>query len=794
MNKKIIVAKLPEKSVLAKMLNPIIFVVVCALAIIALNFMQDSKAKFDKAQSSPIIVVNDDETRDYAKSDSVWVIKKNDLGCRIKGSDSEKPFQKILNLIDTQNNYPNNDKNAQNNVSPENIKIRNEVVSDITNDIAYQEFKNPSELLSRLSEAVSAEKETKLKVLQSIYDRTLIDQSAADEQESKALIELDERVAAQTNPEDRTLPKYIDIFIKGNTDKIPYQRLNIDDLTLDAVLKELNKTGKVPPKKIDDIKTDVRNYYEAKKENKRRNAEEAKAKLNSVNDIFPPITKNIYDSKAWLSERTTPQANEAQIILDEKAPLNVVYTLFRYLFLAVIVFALLYIILIPVKRIFFMTEAGSVLNEKGKGSLEAVKSSSAAALLPLTNAIITTVTIITIGAAVIIAGEYAKSPGNKANNESNVDSEPTLITNKPKTSKPGKEFEAELKRNQLKIDEMTASINNLKKTVSDFNEQMADFPIAELKALPGKVDTIGTQVNNVQNTLNNPENPADNTTVMAHLSDVSGKIGNNIDNLPNSATTASNQPKTLFAAINAVSGNIGGQIDDKSLSDNLREVSNSLGTGKYTSEAKTNKNYPTIYGNLQTVHDTVGKFSPSDLESNNPAPKTLVEYAQKTYNDLGIAKTSAITTQKLSTETKTLVTEIKKLTADTILPSISKIDSNTTDLGRFIFGSSDGNIITQFKTLFSRERFQVTNFAVQELTKISGCNDSGSPVNLSAEIFPNNSPLCLLVKKDLPALTNREKLKYSELIDNLPNLEKLDKDEREKWEQLIIIYTRIPRR
>ena len=110
------------------------------------------------------------------------------------------------------------------------------------------------------------------------------------------------------------------------------------------------------------------------------------------------------------------------------------------------------------------------------------------------------------------------------------------------------------------------------------------------------------------------------------------------------------------------------------------------------------------------------------------------------------------------------------------------IDRNTSEVGRYVLGGPGNNILRQIRTLFSRQHYTVTSFAINELKAFNSAKMDNQLTNLinALEKSMNNLKLRALTADEL-----FEELKISD-----PGI---SKGAWKKWKKDILRSTRITR-
>lgn len=776
--------------------KPFVFISVCLLAAFALYKFQSEKANFDKEQSKPWVVV------DNLKSDkSVNQINSASL---FKEIGLENPA-KCDETVNTQNNLnkeqtsPEQFKNEQ--------KIRTNVICRGVEDVKYQEFKNKGELISKMTEVILTRKERDLDDQQNTLNKSRKEENEIEELKAKALTEFD----AMTIDDEKA---YIDAFIRkiapapAQNSKSQNSKLNTDinELTLYKILSALPKNTQYTKA---ELRTQIENKFDKAKERKQEQTLLLTNSFNKFNKVYPSILGDVYAAKDNLKAEslasvkddsqkiaattanqpapspTTQPANAALLplnagsyIFDDKAPLSVIYQLVRITLLCIIVFGLVYIILIPLQHIFFLTAAGEAIKGQA-GKLTEKKDAAATAATTVASskiagAVITTITVITVGTVVVASNEFG-NPQAKRYGAINPEAEFSLVNNQPKIAnsyKPEINPDSSGNISRLEISALVASLNSLSGSMTELKTEISGLPLEDLKNLPDLV----SKVDSINNTLHNAENLDDERTVMGNLRNVSGNIKDigGIKALLKNETD-NNDPKTVFGKLNEVSNTL--TTADRSdanttVLETLQDVSSTLTQEKLNGNDTVLKKLTEVSGVLGTNRDKFERIYQVTGAEKYKSGNSIFENLNLVADNLTKDSIKNVLTQK---------------DEPTLLKIIKTNSENNSDLSRYLFANSDGNFFTQLKNTFKGERHQVTRFTCNLLY---GQGIPPEALNSIDCAFDLSQPSASEMPKAGDLMMDDKLLG---LLEKSPPEVKADKEKWNMWKQLVLRFTRVAR-
>ncbi len=719
--------------------RPVIFVVISLLAMSLLIKLEACQTDYGKRKKSPIVITDEDPP---------------DLKY-VRTIPSEKVVEKIKNPNGEQKHGSLNEEQIQ--------TIRRGIL-----EIQYQNFSGEDEMIGALNGAVIKSRDIKLASLQNSLFISLRAENEIREEKMKELFEI--KQALTEFLEDNVTEVDIESFVQIKFPEPVKPGIKADGKrAILTKIRDKSEQKKYTPQELI-IKLDEESETLISKSERANITNEYKNRIENVASSYQPIFRNIYLTKGkWESslqikkDSASAQGSESKtfftelaeggekLFFDDNGKLSIAYKLLTISLNAVIVFALLFIILIPVRRIFFLSGSADTLTGKATEFLALKKISPLApGIIP---AIFPTLVAIGIGSAAVvvvatqfptsaeglISSDYRSGETQNALLNSNITSGGKGAPNNKNSDRNFFTFGDDYNFNDQSVQALTLSLNELKGSVNKLEQRINNAQFGgnvRVLLFPGGRSVIDTS--NFEREVNSLR------------SEFVGRIG---DPTPGKSTT-------LFSGLEKITEDIGDSNagrDDSKLFGKINRISDFLGTADYYKNINEPNN-----GNLLTrlngfSNDLANLKRVVGSAGDDPGTESLV----------GINKSN-----------KALLGEIKTGT--------EQIAQDTVSIQRNQVGRDGKNIITQVKTLFWFEQYLVTNLAYEFLKQ-----------EMAKEIREKN-------------LAAAEKESYDKLLAAFESLSKQDKTFKKKelkkilisasnetawkrWDDLILRLTRTPR-
>lgn len=743
--------------------RPAVFVIVCFAASFALLFLQNKKSDFEKVNNAPLVIVEPDfkaqttewkdENRNEPNDKFNKQIADQTSSMRLASSEAvinqarkeqlkqftDKPTKDIDKMDGEEINKALADI--------EKLKPQPNISTIINKSIVkvqYETFKNEEELINKIYQVTKKLEEDELKKLENDY-------STAE----KNLLEAESQEKLYHN------------FINDNPSlgaenlkiKISESSLNYS-ASLVNTLNEIKKSNPKIWEKSDSnpIKTTITDKLSSKKDGFRQNLEDIMKKFNDVDRNFEAVyglifktlkNKEIIDKKLFVKTEQNPFLKN---ILDGKNGLSVAYWLMEITLKVIIVLALLFVILIPLKHIFFITTSSDYLVDQGRKSIDKV-SAATIGLTTITKAVVVTAATIGIGAAAL-AGQTFSANAEPEDNQNVANNSIPIRKDQPEKSNLPKDKTTTL---QLppEIAALRSEMKTLQQTVSDLNDAINQTDLVELKK---RFETVETNTNKLIEVVGTKQQLEDNRTIAQQTSKFSSELaGKNaitdsrFERIEQQITPQANQDN-LFAKIKNVSSLIGEQDDvvdfDKKLEnmpENPKNITQAVRTmwimlgardfsNEYIQVTSPTTKPNTLFEAVKYIGDPNDPKTALPIVSSTSTTNQLQE-PTTLFGKINYVSSSIGTNEYLKSPESSIYSTLGKLSnvphadgknpaAQSLLEISKKIEenafiiqNNTADIGRYVLGGEGGSFFTQIKNLGSDERYLVTDFSVAVLEK-----------------------------------------------------------------------------
>lgn len=605
-------------------------------------------------------------------------------------------------------------------------------INKIVTSIKYQPFGNDEELIDGLNRAAIRCKEAKVKALQVQLLAAHKIKGDLDEYKKAADSELG-RIQRNNN---NSLVVTVESLLKWVKENDRYRGANNVSATesLTVALNDELKKNSDASFDFTDLKKRVRTFYSDQRDEGDKRISKIEEAIWDTDTEYEPIVKNIYTTLKVKPtvEGLFPAQNSGILsrnIFDTKNNLHVIYKLIEITLKVIIIFGLLYIILIPLRHIFFIATSGETLADQAKKLAE----SKSATPSTLGNVLLVTATTIGIGASVV-AG-YAFSGGVSEYPE---DEHPPRVTKTPGTSGPGTGGgpggSGDSDATQLNIDQLTIGINNVNSSVSNLQKVVDETLITEIKNTKEKVEAVNTTVTTTSDTVG-VRNPVTDGTMLQKVDAFSTESRQRhkdvlleLEAIKKSITDPANpgNQTTLTATLDRIEKILNGAAGIPSEKDaiikRLENISAAIGQDEILGQVNTAD--PDQARNLndaiKRIRQRIGK--PNDLLSAANPNQPVITSPPSISADTLFGKINnvsrSIGTDNYNRNNTTIFdalgTNVDDMRKPTVVGFVKLISANTTELGKIIIGES-GSMSTLIKTLGSDTQYSINRLVTMEL-------------------------------------------------------------------------------
>ena len=542
-------------------------------------------------------------------------------------------------------------------------------------DLKAREMKDVGDLTSRLKEKLILQRKNRRDFLRGRINDADID---SIDDKTRVLLEYRDRTRGETHTEIETLLSDLRgaeklSVLKGTEKATPESSIRIGRPSSFSARAELIKVLERIKPGHDSAVPKEELFKEISREFGQEKFEDAvagyKSEIADLSKTYDPVFNQISDSGGRLKKLLTLPAiwsGIADSILGHDGELNILYRFGNIILTFIVVFTLLFVIIQPLTRIFFLSGHTDVLRQRLQDSLKIGKSVS----LPQT-AITTAVAGISavgIGAVAVTGGQFdhAKPVEKPA---------PVVSTIMPAGYGGDRNMSSAIR-------DVASSVRSLDDRVSKIDiRPNGGTTILELSPVERALGKIGS----------NLKSPPDYSPALKEMLD---RIGSDQTAAPDSS---------LFGKINnfdskfdRVVGNDFSQTDDGSVVGGLLRLKKNIGD-----PAQTTKDSPagrTVFRDLRTVSERVDSLSAKvgDSDGSN-GTETL-------FGRIGNPK------DPNSANTVFGRTKAVKQVAD-------NIDEYSSDIWRSQAGRNGRNVVTQAKILIRSEQYAVSVVALREIKR-----------------------------------------------------------------------------
>lgn len=782
--------------------RPAIFVLVCVAAAVGLFLLEKQKIGFEKSSNAPLIIVDQAYKTEYDNKNVKDKKKFKEQNGFLRMQSSDEVIKKI--------NPPHNDDDE---------KASRAIIEKCIKAVQFETFKNEDELITKLYEVVKKNKEGETKTLE---DRSSF--------YSKSINEINVSAVTASNELNRIADGNLNINVISNlkTADSPFLKDVLSDIKNKTNEKSANKY------EVTQIEEAISKEKTKKLNEAQKGLDETRADVNKIDDKFENIYGFIF--KSFKNKRTINEIFEKaeydefrKNILDGKNGLSVVYWLIEIILKVIIVFGLLYVILIPLKHIFFIALSLDDVVSHGKKSIEKV-GTTALGVTMLTKAIIVTFATVAIGTAVL-AGNAFQSEAEET--EESADLQTLIRKDANPPTKPDKNNPPRDTTNpkQLEIDLLKASVDKLKEEITTLNGKIGDTDFSEM---------VTTVKDTKQNTIDLKdvvgirEDPNDKQTILKAVNNFPNWFEQNDKNVAKQLANFTREfnyleSSSLAYKINDISNTLNGNSKtsmdifgkntDYNKPQNLLQAVDLIWQTVGTTEYLANKSDPNksdlkanMFQRIVKLNKDIGEndnsLTPDLTTSLEPQPTTLfgkVNFVQRSIGTPNYVKEKANIYSTLGAIPYNQPNAVSGATPLPTIPSLVQISqsvetetknikNSTNDMSRYAFGGDGGGFFQYFNNAFTDKRYVITDFALTTLkTFYTGKKAEGIVNDIKTQFDLGNSSLKnkILSEEDISKTLFPEKY-YKDKAE----WQKMDKTKWQIWKDNkseILRYFRIVR-
>lgn len=701
--------KLKKRTILwERTKRPLIFVTVCLAAAFALKYLYEYRTAYNEAKNAPYIIF--DSLPDIEKIKNRKAIQTTLLSDKIISNSDKTHFsQKEINRL--------------------------------VSELKSQEFKDADELISKLNTEITNSRNKILKATEMEVEeaeKKSVDLGKKTDKDKNYITEKTSKIKDEEKVNINNLLAELNKY-KPQPQASPAvnQTQSIENphkYLIEALNEFKNKPASEQTKS--NLITSVNTFYETKKNEIQKELTNKQTKINSIENNFDIIKNNILDIKKNIStvlfkienQATNPKLDEQKhqfsyLFLDEKGGLNVLFKLIEVSLTVILVFGLLYIIVIPLRYIFFLSTSADILSEKAKGYLE--RKNEAVGLRQLGSALLLTAGTVTIGAAVVANSNPVNSMLPSIPQAANIKQ-----IDIPAIANPLNDKYVDINGNtQIVVNRLTDQIKILDQSVTDLSQKINKIEIPENKDLTDELNKISTNLatlNTVVGTeqlLKDPDHKNLPQKIQAMATTISDKnkdqFEDSIRPVKNKIAVESefNDNKTILGRIGDVENFLKKPPIDNPVIAKLTDISETLGTDEFkktinpqtpTSDSKLN-----IWQTMTTIKNEMGDTSDSQIIGGK---NTLFGKLNNIFDS--ISPEGYLNSK--SSIFSTLGSNANISNDDTVYMYTRFASKTTKDIGNVgrLLVKDSGNIETFFARLFEGKQYFLNPFLITELEKI----------------------------------------------------------------------------
>ncbi|HEX8564827.1 MAG TPA: hypothetical protein VF648_04100 [Pyrinomonadaceae bacterium] len=708
-----------------------IFSAVFLFAIFALILVQSLKEDFDKTQQAPFLIVDAKDQSSIENATKLFTrpVTNADLVNVINLSLPAGENQQV-NSPSSCDGKDDTTANAPKVLSEQKPKTH-QIVCESVNNIWYRSFKTKSEVLDALNKEVLILKEKDLERLEIQKAKSVKTEDELKEKKESAVAELNKiKTDSSTHLYDYAL-------LKKNTPS--------DSPLLPTFIKLSEKSKHLKkPVPEETLTSDVNEYFQKQIDEQQIKANQIEKEIDEIDKQYQSVIKSFYTTlivNNKLKDISHPRELIAiqatypnlQPFFDDKGTLNIFYKFAWITLTAIIVFALLYLILIPLKLIFFLTPAGEAVSEQSKKFLERKETGASAAIAtvaatPIIPTLLATVATVGIGSAAIAAANPFGNNAVPKNSDQAEVSAPAIAQSQFRPNQPNNPNKRPGQSgviDQSPVDELIAKLGDMQKSLDELRNDFAKRGTPQ----DGQNGGQGHKGDQGQGGgQGSPGVPASAEQIAAALENSFGRRFETLENLIRPSNDA------MFTSLS-------NRIND------LEKKSIGLNTHKLAADG-------TLFGNVNDVSRRVGEPNTTAQQSNTLF-KNLESIIAETQSLSGISNNTVSLLTGLSTLSDNVGSKADAPGVDTLTGRVKQFEIDSSEIKKTSASIhnnllwTDGKVFSKrYKTLITNNRYQISQSALNALNGEMGNTDIFAM--LSRLITENNGqPLPLMSKKDL---------------------------------------------
>lgn len=508
--------------------RPLICGAIMLAAAVSLIELQAKKSIFDKKQNAGYQLVSDPELK---PGDDVSTMPVDAFATNVKArAEAGGPLRGDVDAFD--------------------------VVKRSAEELSSQSFKTRTELSTKLAEGIYKQKSEKLKPHRESLEKAVANEIECDELSDRAKTQL----GTSVKKEDK-----IDIasILKNANSKSP----------LAVALKD-NPIRTRSEVRVGDVQNAIDNFYGNKKTSSPEDRTAMTSRIGAIDTSFQKIVTGVNEELRVQMELSAEERSKEKIkpivsssavsidptfalILDDKQGIGGVYWLLRVALTGMVLFGLLYLILIPLKHLFFWAASGEALTEYVKKLLENKG--------PSVGPTVARAAIVTVAAATVAGGAALVANGVPFNKSADPVTADEIVQKIGKLKNPDKKPDPSATPGPVGTDgEDEAHVNRAL--------------IDGMVMLAGRMERLENAYREIDTTPN-----VDTRKFTEAVTKFNGLLGNNSDD---------DQAQSVFGRLKALDG-IPGKFETK-----FAEITGRIGDKKNSND--------TLFGRLDGVSNTLG--------------------------------------------------------------------------------------------------------------------------------------------------------------------------------------------
>lgn len=686
--------------------KPIIFVSVCLAAAFALKCLYDFKTAYTETRDAPYVIFDD--------------LKQNEEQTLFKAVQTSKLIDKINKDKDKSLLSSNEVSKTVSNLKSNQFKDADELIKTLNDEFTKSRTKALEQPLIEFDNAqqnlqeFQADKTNDIKFLENKIKATPENEPVSiDQLLSELTIPKKNNLSSEKNANAETIPKYL----------VPALKKIKDETNSDIKKSELSAK----------VKSNIT-------ESLTNNLTSKSASINKIENNYDTVKTNIYDIKKDMSSLLFPsiQASEYKnldrqkyemkyLFLDDKGGFSMLFKLIELTLTAILVFGLLYIVIIPLKYIFFLSTSADILTDKAKGYLE--RKNDAVGLSEVGKALLLTAGTVTLGAAVVVNSNSAQGLFS-SDSDRDSKTEKSIAPNKfDKNSMLPTDSTDKNSANQFEtITRLTKQIESLNNNITSLYDKIEnlEFPEVidvsnEIKEINGNLAKLNTafgsdELINGQSDANNLPKFINKSVGQIKSFDNTG-LAKDITELKNKIATEQEfkaDSKSIFKRMEEIENSIKNPPFEATITD----ISDTLGTNQFKNLTSLDKSEKTLFRTISEVSEDLGNRDDREIifpsVGNTVGKNTLFGKINNVFTAIDPANYI-----KSESSIFTTLGSNRLPVDDNVYSYVKSSTVNTKDFGeagRLLIKDS-GNTETFFARLFEGKQYFLNQFLVTELEK-----------------------------------------------------------------------------